>query len=186
MTALIATFSTEHSARFGGTIATMSSEFLDVPASIRFTRDSVGGTTGNPSLQPRSCIASISSSREAISTWREINVLPPNFISSSSTRSGDTDSEPQPGLWSTRPGARFSISSNLSHSFLFHPTNLSTSLPLTTRIRVGTASIPLCQLKDNSLSSRTHSAEVGKDGSSCEKILTWPLVPSSTKRSEVN
>ena len=164
----------------------MSSDFLDVPASIRFTRDSVGGTTGNPSLQPRLCIASISSSREAISTWREINVLPPNFISSSSTRSGDTDSEPQPGLWSTRPGARFSISSNFSHSFLFHPTNLSTSFPLTTRIRVGTASTSLCQLKDNSLSSRTHSAEVGKDGSSCEKILTWPLVPSSTKRSEVN
>ena len=45
ITALIATFSTVHSTRSGGTIATTSSGSRVVPASIRSTRSGVGGTT---------------------------------------------------------------------------------------------------------------------------------------------
>ena len=54
ITALTATFSTVHSTRSGGTTATTSSGARVVPASIRSTRSSVGGTTGRPSVQPRS------------------------------------------------------------------------------------------------------------------------------------
>ena len=61
ITALIATFSTVHSTRSGGTTATTSSGSRVVPSSMRSTA-SVGGTTGRPSVQPRSNIASMSSS----------------------------------------------------------------------------------------------------------------------------
>ena len=54
MTALMATFSTVRSMRSGGTTATTSSGARVVPDSIRRTRASVGGTTGRPSVQPRS------------------------------------------------------------------------------------------------------------------------------------
>ncbi len=44
--AFTATFSTLHSARFGGTTATISSAARVVPSSIDSTRASVGGTSG--------------------------------------------------------------------------------------------------------------------------------------------
>ena len=59
---MIATFSTVHSTRSGGTMATMSSGARVVPWSIRSTRASVGATTGRPSVHPRSNSASASSS----------------------------------------------------------------------------------------------------------------------------
>ena len=62
ITALIATFSTVHSTRSGGTTATISSGARVVPSSMRSTRASVGATTGRPSVQPRSNRASASSS----------------------------------------------------------------------------------------------------------------------------
>ena len=62
MTALIATFSTVHSARFGGMRPTISEGLRVVPCSMRNTRTSVGGTTGRPSLQPRSKHISMGSS----------------------------------------------------------------------------------------------------------------------------
>ena len=52
ITALIATFSTVHSTRSGGTTATTSSGSRVVPVSMRATRSWVGGTTGRPSVQP--------------------------------------------------------------------------------------------------------------------------------------
>jgi hypothetical protein len=62
ITALIATFSTVHSARLGGMRPTTSSGLRGVPRSMRSTRTSVGGTTGSPSLHPRSKQTSIASS----------------------------------------------------------------------------------------------------------------------------
>ena len=54
MTALIATFSTVTGTRSGGTTAMTSSGARRVPSSMRSTRAGVGGTTGRPSVQPRS------------------------------------------------------------------------------------------------------------------------------------
>ena len=54
MTAFTATFSTVHSASVGGTTAMISSGARVVAANMAATRASVGGTTGNPSDQPRS------------------------------------------------------------------------------------------------------------------------------------
>ncbi len=47
------------------------------PSSMRSTRSSVGGTTGSPSVQPRSNITSISSSASASSMRREREHAPP-------------------------------------------------------------------------------------------------------------
>ena len=63
ITALIATFSTVQGARLGGIRPTISSGLRSVPPSMRRMRSSVGGTTGRPSLQPRSKQASIGSSQ---------------------------------------------------------------------------------------------------------------------------
>ena len=71
ITALMATFSNVHSTRLGGTIATRSSAARVVPVSMRSTRSGVGGTTGSPSVQPRSNIASASSSAAPRSTRRD-------------------------------------------------------------------------------------------------------------------
>ena len=87
-TALIATFSTVHSTRSGGTTATMSSGARSVPSSMRSTRASVGGTTGSPSLQPRSNIASASSSRSASCTRRAWSFAPSNRTRSPSAIGG--------------------------------------------------------------------------------------------------
>ena len=62
MTALMAAFSTVQGARLGGISPMISSAARVVPASIRATRRSVGGTIGRPSVQPRSNAASIGSS----------------------------------------------------------------------------------------------------------------------------
>ncbi len=63
ITALIATFSTVHGAMLGGMLPTISSGLRSVPANMRRMRSSVGGTTGRPSVQPRSKQASIGSSQ---------------------------------------------------------------------------------------------------------------------------
>ena len=98
ITALIATFSTVTSTRSGGTTATISSRRRGwCRSSIRSTRSSVGGTTGRPSVQPRSNSASISSSASASSTRRARSAPPLNRARSASTRSGSTDIDPQPG-----------------------------------------------------------------------------------------
>jgi len=76
-TALTATFSTVQGTRSGGTTATISWGSRAVPDNIRSTRSLVGGTTGSPSVQPLSNIASKGSSRAASSTRREVRVSPP-------------------------------------------------------------------------------------------------------------
>ena len=107
MTALIATFSTVHGARSGGTVATTSSGARVVPSSMRSTRASVGGTIGSPSVQPRSKKASCSSSRAAIPTRRAFRRESCwKRIASSGARDGSTESEPQPGRSSGSPGPR--------------------------------------------------------------------------------
>ena len=53
-TALIATFSTLHGTLSGGTLPIISAASRCAPRSMRSTRIAVGGTTGRPSLQPRS------------------------------------------------------------------------------------------------------------------------------------
>ena len=55
---------------------------------MRRTRASVGGTTGRPSVQPRSNMASISSSRSASSTRRQRSTDPPKRTRSSSATVG--------------------------------------------------------------------------------------------------
>ena len=77
ITALIATFSTLHSTRSGGTIATTSSAARFVPSSMASTRCGVGGTSGKPSLQPRSNRLSKGSSLAASSTRRACNASLP-------------------------------------------------------------------------------------------------------------
>ena len=93
----MATFSTVTSTRSGGTVATKSSAGRVVPSSMRSTRSSVGGTTGNPSVHPRVNIASRSSSRSASSTRRDRSRPPSKRSRSSSTRSGSTLIDPHPG-----------------------------------------------------------------------------------------
>ena len=73
ITALMATFSTVHSTKSGGTTAITSSGARFVPCSMRYTRSCVGGTTGNPSDHPRSKQASISSSYSGIVSGRAEN-----------------------------------------------------------------------------------------------------------------
>ena len=100
ITALTATFSTVHGTRSGGTTATGSSGSRSVPSSMRSTRAGVGGTTGRPSVQPRSYMASISSSSSATWIRRLARRWPSKRTRSSSVRVGSTDSEPQPGRYS--------------------------------------------------------------------------------------
>jgi hypothetical protein len=61
MTALIASFTTVARPKLGGTSATSASRGRVVPASMRSPRSRVGGTTGRPSVTPRSNQISISS-----------------------------------------------------------------------------------------------------------------------------
>ena len=141
ITALMAIFSTVTSTRSGGTMATMSEGERVVPVSMRITRSSVGGTTGKPSVHPRSNMASNSSSAAAVSTRRADNTVAPKRTRNSSTRSGSTLNDPHPG----RKAGRFPPSDptpvTRSHSSRTHPTVRSTSTPSTTRITVGTVSM---------------------------------------------
>ncbi len=87
-----------------------------VPVSIRMTRSSVGGTTGRPSLQPRSNIISMSSSASATSMRRDASTDAPNRTRSTSTRSGSTLIDPQPGRITGRPSPRPATPVMRSHS----------------------------------------------------------------------
>ncbi len=116
ITALIATFSTLHSTRSGGTTATISSGARVVPCSMRMTRSSVGATSGRPSLQPRANIASCSSSSSASSTRRAWRRDPAKRTSSSVCRSGSTEREPQPGRHSGSSRPRPPTPVTVSHS----------------------------------------------------------------------
>src|SRR5215468_993985 len=58
MTALMAIFSTVARPKFGGTYATRSAPERPAPAIMAATRSRVGGTTGSPSVTPRSKSAS--------------------------------------------------------------------------------------------------------------------------------
>src|SRR5712692_6847026 len=79
MTALMASFSTVARPKFGGTSATSASRGRFVAASMRSTRSRVGGTTGSPSVTPRSNQLSRSSAMAAPS----IRVRPPGNRNSS-------------------------------------------------------------------------------------------------------
>ncbi len=96
-TALIATFSTVTGTRSGGISPTTSSGWRLVPLSMRSTRTGVGGTTGRPSLQPRSKQASIGSSALPMSISRDCRRISPKASSSSSLIPGSSVFEPQPG-----------------------------------------------------------------------------------------
>ena len=152
ITALTATFSTVTSTRSGGTTATTSWGERVVPVSIRSTRSSVGGTTGRPSLKPRSNIASMSSSRSASSIRRLCSALPPNRAARWCSRSGSTLIEPQPGRITGRSAPSPVTPVIRCQSARAQPTVRSTSTPPTTRISVGTVSISWCQLTASSSS----------------------------------
>src|SRR5215472_8336624 len=65
MTAFTASFSTVARPKLGGTSATSASRERKVACSMRSTRSRVGGTTGRPSVRPRSNQISISSAMAA-------------------------------------------------------------------------------------------------------------------------
>jgi hypothetical protein len=97
ITALTATFSTVTGARLGGTIATTSRGSRRVPVSIHITRSGVGGTTGNPSVSPRSNMNSNTSSASPNSIRRAVIFSPRASASRRSAIPGSTDLEPHPG-----------------------------------------------------------------------------------------
>jgi hypothetical protein len=97
ITALMAIFSTVQSVRLGGILPTTSRGERAVPSSIASTRSSVGGTTGKPSVQPRSAQASNGSAPAASSMRRDASPVLPYFTLSRTGMPGSTVSEPQPG-----------------------------------------------------------------------------------------
>ncbi len=142
MTALIATFSTVQSARSGGTTATTSFGCRLVPESILSTRSGVGGTTGRPSVQPRSKHASISSSRSPSSIRRDARRLAPKRAASLSAIPGSTVIEPQPARHSGSPSPRSAMPVSVRHSARTQPSTRFSSWPLVTLSSVGTTSMP--------------------------------------------
>ncbi len=165
ITALIATCSTVTGTSAGGTTATTSCGSRLVPSSIRRTRASVGGTTGRPSVQPRSNMASASSSSVASSIRRPWRRLPPKRTARASVRLGSTDSEPQPGEKSVVVAASPVWPVNDSQVARCQPSIRSSTAPPATRSTVGTVSIPWCQLTASSVSS-TGDTPAGNAGSS--------------------
>ena len=141
ITALTATFSTEHSTRLGGTTATRSDGSRVVPSSMRSTLASVGGTTGRPSDQPRSHIASQVSSSTASSTRRLRRREPENRTASSWALAGSTLRDPQPGRQSGSPSPRPSKPVSCSHSRRDQPTVRCAPTPPVTHNSVGTVSM---------------------------------------------
>ena len=104
ITALIAAFSTVQGGRLGGTLPITSSGLRRVPRSMRRMRASVGGTTGRPSVQPRSKQASIGSSHSPTrSAARGEAGLAEARRSSCSCTPGSRVFDPQPGRKAGRP-----------------------------------------------------------------------------------
>ena len=102
ITALIAIFSTVAGASAGGTRPITSCGSRAVPSSMRSTRSSVGGTSGNPSDQPRANIASCSSSSPPISMRRDFRPVSLKRTLRRSMMPGSTFLAPQPGCVSGR------------------------------------------------------------------------------------
>ena len=142
ITALIAIFSTVHSTRSGGATATISFGSRVVPVSMRITRISVGATTGSPSVQPRSNIASASSSYSVTTTRRLRRRLPWKRRASASATSGSWVRDPQPGRDGGRSDPNPVTPVIASQSLIDQPTVRACSTPASTRSRVGTVSTP--------------------------------------------
>ena len=100
MTALTATFSTVAGARLGGISATTSPAGRDVPASMRATRASVGGTTGRPSVRPCWSRNSNGSRSAGIRTRREASAPASRRAARRRATSGSWTFDPQPGRMS--------------------------------------------------------------------------------------
>ena len=165
ITALIATFSTVHGALFGGIVPIGSCGSRVVPRSMRSTRTGVGGTTGNPSLQPREKHSSCSSSGTCTSMTRAFRGGLPNVTSRISAMPGSTLFEPQPGWKSGSPAPRGSSPVIRRHSARSQPTVRSASAPPSMRIRVGTVSMDR-RHECSSERSSTASMPGGNAGSS--------------------
>ena len=165
ITALIATFSTMHGALFGGMAPTTSCGSRVVPRSMRSTRTGVGGTTGSPSLQPREKQSSCSSSGECTSMVRASRGGDPNATSRISGMPGSTLFEPQPGWKSGSAVPSGSSPVTRAHSARSQPTVRSASAPSSTRMRVGTVSMPR-RHECSRVRSSTGSSPGGNAGSS--------------------
>ena len=141
ITAFTAIFSTVSSTRSGGATATTSSGARVVPSNICNTRSRVGGTTGSPSVHPRSNIASNGSSACANSTSRAASPSPAKRVRNVSMRFGSTLIEPHPGRITGRSAPKESMPVIRCHSACDQPTVRSSSdceLPL---MSVGTVSM---------------------------------------------
>ena len=201
MTALTAIFSTVAGARLGGTWATTSPGCRDVPASIRATRSSVGGTTGRPSVSP--CWSRNSNgSRSAGRRIRRADSREASRRAASRrATSGSWTFDPQPGRASGsvsparasagagRPQRPAASSTSASRSALTKPSQLAStcaSPPASTR--AGTASKPYSSETASSASSasgnvspwRPPNAAV-RAASSCDTPSTRRPDPDSAR-----
>ena len=137
-TALMATFSTVTGTRFGGTSPSTSAESRAVPSSMRATRSGVGGTTGRPSLQPRSKSASWMSSSCPRVTRRAAR----RSARSRSLWGGVTDREAQPGRRAGSSAPRAGSLRMLCQAARSQPSQRATSSSPEKAMRAGTISTP--------------------------------------------
>ena len=163
ITALIATFSTVQGAMSGGMRPTTSAGSRRVPPSIRRMRSGVGGTTGRPSVQPRSWHASAGSVPRAQFDPRARIPASPKRTRSASRTPGSTEREPQPGRCAGRLSPSVGRPVRARQSSRFQPSVRPASRSLSRRISVGTVSISSRNDCSSSRSSADPAARPGPE-----------------------
>src|ERR1700688_4126931 len=193
ITALTAIFSTVTGARFGGTVATTSRGSRRVPVSIHITRSGVGGTTGSPSVNPRSNMNSKTSSLSPSSIRRAVSLSPRASASSRSAIPGSTDLEPHPGRDSgydfqsisidgdSTPAKRASSANISRQSSRPKPTKRRSSAPReSARIIVGTVSSPYANETLSAESSSIGTVKWCRSTSFALPSASWPIAQTAT------
>ena len=191
ITALTATFSTVTGARFGGTIATTSRGSRRVPVSIHITRSGVGGTTGKPSVNPRSNMNSKTSSASPSSIRRAVSLSPRAFASSRSAIPGSTDLDPHPGRDSgyesqsragdCLPDSRDNSANISRQSSRPKPTKRRCSWPCASaRMIVGTVSRSYSKETLSAESSSIGAVSAYRSTSFALPAASWPTAHTST------
>ena len=152
----MAAFSTVHGARAGGISPITSSGERLVPWSMRSTRGAVGGTTGSPSVQPRSNICSSSSSGNSTATVRDSRPVSavPRLKLLRHARTRPTASRSRVARRADPPPSSLTPV-RFCHSPRCHPMTRSVSWPFSRRTRVGTISTPSSNEPSSARSSTT-------------------------------
>ena len=196
MTALMATFSTVAGARFGGTSATTSPGWREVPASIRATRSSVGGTTGRPSVMPCWSRNSNGSRSAGMRTRRAASFEASRRPARRRATSGSWTFEPQPGRDSgsdspsrsmagaAPPHRSAARSTSPRRSALPKPSKLARTLaPPSASTSAGTASKPYSSETSNSASSARGNVQRGV-GVAREPLPVAPATPQRGQQTQ--